>query len=261
MASTKDPNLIALSPSSLGTFNDCPRCFVIEKATIQGMKGVPRPRGIFPGLPSGMDSVMKAYHETFRVQKVLPPYLLGQIPGILYPDVAMLKKLQFWGTGPTYETEHRGKRILLRGAIDELIRREDNSCSTADFKTKGSEPKDDNRQYYGTQLDCYELMLPSKGFVMSSGIAFLIFVWPESQTDPDNPLSPFLQFNFKSKVYALEAKPERAKALLLKAVDAILDFQEGGALPDAGENCEYCQFVSKRLEFMATAGYVKKAEQ
>ena len=243
MASTKDPNLIALSPSSLGTFNDCPRCFVMEKATIPGMKGVPRPRGIFPGLPSGMDSVMKAYHETFRVQKVLPPYLLGQIPGILYPDVAMLKKLQFWGTGPTYETEHRGKKILLRGAIDELILRDDNSCSTADFKTKGSEPKDDNRQYYGTQLDCYELMLPSKGLVMSSGIAFLIFVWPESQTDPDNPLSPFLQFNFKSKVYALEAKPERAKAMLLQAADLIIDASAGKDLPEPGPNCEYCKYI------------------
>lgn len=237
---------LTLSPSKLGTLNDCPRCFVMENASIPGTPKVPRPRGIFPGLPSGMDAVIKQYHEGFRTQKVLPPYLVGQLPGILYPDVALLKKLQFWKTGPTYETEHRGRQVLLRGAIDELIRREDNSCSTADFKTKGSEPRDDNSQYYGTQLDCYELMLPSKGFVMSSGIAFLIFVWPESQTDPDNPLSPFLQFNFRSKVYSLKADPQRAKALLLKAVDLIVDCEEGKGTPDPSQNCEYCRYDNAR---------------
>jgi len=47
---------IRLSPSSLNLFLECPRCFWLDKN-----KGIKRPRGIFPSLPSGMDSVIKKY--------------------------------------------------------------------------------------------------------------------------------------------------------------------------------------------------------
>ncbi|GAI53572.1 unnamed protein product, partial [marine sediment metagenome] len=52
---TKIPekNKIRLSPSALNLFLQCPRCFWLEKN-----KGIKRPRGIFPSLPSGMDSVI-----------------------------------------------------------------------------------------------------------------------------------------------------------------------------------------------------------
>ena len=63
-----------LSPSALGLFKNCPRCFWLEK-----VKNIKRPRGIFPSLPGGMDAVIKTYFDTFRAKKELPPELDGKI--------------------------------------------------------------------------------------------------------------------------------------------------------------------------------------
>ena len=41
---------VTLSPSSLNLMKDCPRCF-----WVQFNKGIKRPNGIFPSLPSGID--------------------------------------------------------------------------------------------------------------------------------------------------------------------------------------------------------------
>ncbi|MCX6774543.1 MAG: hypothetical protein NTY99_00435 [DPANN group archaeon] len=49
---------IKLSPSSLNLFKDCPRCFWLDK-----IKGISRPEGIFPSLPSGIDKVLKEHFD------------------------------------------------------------------------------------------------------------------------------------------------------------------------------------------------------
>ena len=49
---------VYLSPSALNVFNDCPRCFWLDKN-----KRMKQPRGIFPSLPSGMDKVLKAIRK------------------------------------------------------------------------------------------------------------------------------------------------------------------------------------------------------
>ena len=50
-----------LSPSQLGLFKECPRCFWMGK-----VKGIGRPRGIFPSLPGGMDNVIKPHFDRYR---------------------------------------------------------------------------------------------------------------------------------------------------------------------------------------------------
>jgi len=67
---------IRLSPSSLNLFLECRRCFWLDKN-----KGIKRPRGIFPSLPSGMDSVIKKYFDSYRLNSDMPPemmFLAGQ---------------------------------------------------------------------------------------------------------------------------------------------------------------------------------------
>jgi hypothetical protein len=59
-----------ISATSLGLLEDCPRCF-----WLQFNRGVKRPAGIFPSLPSGMDRILKAHFDRFRDAGTLPPEL------------------------------------------------------------------------------------------------------------------------------------------------------------------------------------------
>ena len=52
---------VYLSPSALNVFNDCPRCFWLDKN-----KRMKQPRGIFPSLPSGMDKVLKSRYDVYK---------------------------------------------------------------------------------------------------------------------------------------------------------------------------------------------------
>lgn len=88
---------IMLSPSTLNLYLECPRCFWLDK-----IKGIKRPRGIFPSLPSGMDLVIKNYFDKYRLKGELPEEIKNKIKGKLFPDMETLKK---WGpvfTGPLH---------------------------------------------------------------------------------------------------------------------------------------------------------------
>jgi hypothetical protein len=77
---------VTLSPSSLSLLKDCPRCF-----WIQFRKGIKRPNGIFPSLPSGMDRILKNHFDSFRDRGMLPPELRG-LEGIkLFDDAGLLE--------------------------------------------------------------------------------------------------------------------------------------------------------------------------
>lgn len=77
----------SLSPTALGTFKNCPRCFWLEK-----VKNIKRPRGIFPSLPGGMDAVIKTYFDKFRATGTLPPEIASHVEGKLVADQALLDK-------------------------------------------------------------------------------------------------------------------------------------------------------------------------
>src|SRR4030065_1387905 len=70
--------MISLSNSTLNLFLECPRCFWLQKN-----KKISRPRGIFPTLPSGMDSVIKQYFNRYRKTGTLPPLIANKIKGKL----------------------------------------------------------------------------------------------------------------------------------------------------------------------------------
>src|SRR3990167_9379561 len=131
---------ISLSPSKINLFNDCPRCFHDAYA-----RKCPRPRGIFPSLPGGMDLVLKSYVDQFRGS--MPPQLIGKLPGELWGD-PRIYSWRNWRSGPTYENhDHQVKCV---GALDDMLFVAP-LCAPLDWKTKGSEPKDDGSQYYQTQ--------------------------------------------------------------------------------------------------------------
>ncbi|MBI2451695.1 hypothetical protein HYV50_01290 [Candidatus Pacearchaeota archaeon] len=57
-----------LSPSALSLFEDCPRCFWLDKHKVWK-----RPEGIMGSLMNGMDKVLKIHFDRFRDKGILPP--------------------------------------------------------------------------------------------------------------------------------------------------------------------------------------------
>ena len=219
-----------LSPSKLNVLNDCPRCFWDAN-----VKGVERPRGIFPSLPAGIDRVLKDYFDQYRGS--LPLELQGKVTGILFQDQATLKKWRNWRSGLTLEDKNLD--VTMIGALDDCLVTGE-TYGPLDYKTKGSEPKTDGSEYYQAQMDCYALMLEANGY-KPSGKATLVYYWPISVQCTLGMISKGLTFGFESKVYELQADPNRARALLEKAVKILK-----GPRPEPSSGCEYCTYVGTK---------------
>lgn len=222
-----------LSQTSLNLFHDCPRCFWLEKN-----KGIRRPRGIFPSLPGGMDSVIKKYFDKYRLNNELPPEIKGKVPGKLFSNTAILDKWRNWRISDLCY-EDKDCNATLVGALDDCL--VENSCYIPlDYKTRGSELKDDPRKYYQTQLDCYCLMLESRGY-KTKGLAYLLYYWPEEAREDG-----LVKFNVLP--IKIETNIESAKNMVKDAV-VLLSSQ----IPKPSNNCEFCNLVAKgqnvQLEF------------
>jgi len=215
-----------LSPSSLNLYLECPRCFWLDK-----IKGIKRPKGIFPSLPSGMDLVIKNYFDNYRLEGELPEEIKDRIEGKLFPDMETLKKWRSWrSTDLRYVDE--SLNVILTGALDDCVV-EDNFYIPLDYKTRGSDLKEDPRKYYQTQLDCYCLMLESSGY-KTKGMAYLVFYWPKKAKEDGI-------VKFHVELLKIETRIEAPKKIVREA--AIILSSE---IPKPSSNCEYCSLVKKR---------------
>ena len=198
-----------LSPSTINLFQDCPRCFWLQMA-----RGIKRPRGIFPSLPIGMDSILKRYYDRFRKGDALPPLIAGRIPGRLAPEYP--KSLSI---APEGEYD-------LTGKLDDLLLLPDGRYAPLDHKTRASPPKEVHASYQ-TQMDIYAWLLAENGFPASEE-AFLIYYYPLEGDLHDG-------FPFGVTVETLRTSIERAKRAFANAVECL---RQG--LPALNGKCEYC---------------------
>ncbi len=155
------------SPSSLNLLKDCPRCF-----WLQFRKGVKRPSGIFPSLPSGMDHILKAHFDRF-IGKGLPPEL-KTLKGVKLYDKK--EQLDIWRSnfkGIRLETES----YTLRGAVDNLLVAGD-KLIVLDYKTRGFPLKEDTHHHAEDQMHLYNLLLRKNGH-MTEDYSYLLFYHPK----------------------------------------------------------------------------------
>lgn len=212
---------ITLSPSGLGDLARCARCFYDDKVLKQ-----PHPSGIFPTLPGGMDRVMKTFFDAHRGQ--LPDILKGKVPGVLFQDLATLKRWRMWQQAPQYYDPELN--VVVRGGIDDMLI-DGEVLIPLDVKTKGSEPKDDGSQYYQTQMDCYNLIWKNAGYQVIEK-AFLCYIYPAQVLDQGDHI---ISIAFDTKVFELQCSMERAKDLIAQACQVLR-----GPRPDPSSTCEYC---------------------
>jgi len=233
-AEQKGDNVYNLSPSKINLLKECPRCFYDAN-----ISKISRPRGIFPSLPGGMDLIFKTYYDSLRGVDI-PMELKAQIPEgwELYNNAEVINKWRNWRTGLSYTDINLG--VTLIGALDECLYNPSLGLyAPLDYKTKGSEPKDDGSQYYQNQINFYGLLLSKNGYEIAD-FAFLAYYYPmrHSKQLSDEPSSK--NFTFGCRVFKIACSVEGALALLTKAVDCL-----NGQRPESSPACEQCSYVEK----------------
>jgi len=208
------------SPSSLSLMKDCPRCFWLHFN-----KGIKRPRGIFPSLPSGMDKILKNHFDNFRAKGELPPEIKAEkIDVELFKDLEVLNEWRNVFKGIKWEDKDGN---ILKGAVDEILQK-GKKLIVLDYKTRGYPCKEDTHKHYQDQLDFYNFLLRKNGHD-TEDYAYLFFYIPQKVNAKGD-------FVFDVEVKKMEIDVGNAERIMKKAIK-LLD----GEMPESSEECEYCK--------------------
>ncbi len=213
--------MISLSNSTLNLFLECPRCF-----WLQLNKKISRPRGIFPTLPTGMDSVIKQYFNHYRKLGTLPPMIVDKIRGKL-AEISL--NLSF------IDTE---RDLKITGRLDECLQLEDDYLVPLDHKTRASLPDNQgySRNYYQTQMDTYTLLLQKQGY-LTRNLAYIVYYSPQ-------PGELHKGIPFGIEVHQIETNPDRALRLYTLAKTCL-----DGEIPMAAGGCDFCRWLKQADKF------------
>ncbi len=215
------------SPSTLSILKECPRCF-----WLQFSKGIKRPEGVFPSLPSGMDIILKKHFDMFRDRGEMPPelkHLEGEYK--LFDDINLLADWRNNFKGIHWQDEEGN---VFRGAIDNLLLK-DGKLVVLDYKTRGYPLKEETAGYYQDQMDIYNLLLRKNGYE-TEDYAYLLFYHPKEVSEQGDVV-------FHTDLIMRNIDVGNAERIFSAAV-AVLQ----GEMPSPAVNCRYCGYVGSLSE-------------
>ena len=214
------------SPSSLSLLKDCPRCFWLHFN-----KGIKRPAGIFPSLPSGMDRVLKVHFDRFRADNKLPPELKDKkIDAGLFQDIDQLNEWRNARKGLSWADSNGN---ILRGAVDDLLQK-GGRLIVLDYKTRGFPCKEDTHKHYQDQLDIYNFLLRKNGH-KTEDYAYLLFYVPKEVNARGDVV-------FDVDVVKMKIDTKNAEKILKAAIELL-----EGEMPKPDEECEFCKWINTEI--------------
>ncbi len=212
-----------LSPNTLNLFLECPRCFWFHLIKGEGFR---RPEPPTSTLPRKMDSLIKDHFDLYRKKGLLPPELKESVEGVLV-EQDLIKKWRFWKTGLRF-IDKDGHQ--LSGALDECILDKDRYIPL-DYKTRGSDLREDSSSYYIFQMSCYNFLLSKNNYPVSN-FAYLVYY---ILTD----LKEQGEARFNIEVRRIETlPPDKVYDIFREAIDTLL-----GKLPSPAKDCAFCKWV------------------
>ncbi|MBI2045345.1 PD-(D/E)XK nuclease family protein [Candidatus Pacearchaeota archaeon] len=204
--------------------HECPRCFWLSEHGEWK-----RPAGIFPSLPSGMDSVLKKHFDTFMEKGKLPPELCDNAECKnfkLFDDKELLKEWRNSRKGLWYEDKDGN---VLHGGIDNmLVNKANGKFIVLDYKTRGFPLKEDTHEYYQSQLNIYAWLLEKLGY-KTENYAYLLFYYPKEVAETGEVI-------FDNVLKKMAISKEDAEKLFKDALKLL-----NGSCPK--QTCEWCEGV------------------
>ena len=208
---------LKLSPSSLNSFMNCPKCFWLDKVKGISCAGMP-----VASITNGIDRVVKEYMNRYRQHGKIPPFLAGKVPGKLIEFLPKTMKCELDGN-------------IFNGKLDECLVMEDGMHAPLDHKTKGFAPKEDHQVHeaYQLQMDCYTLLLQENGHKVNN-TGYIVYYYPDFG-ELHNGIP------FKVHIVKLKTSPQRALKVFNEAVKCL-----EGKEPAPSEDCGMCEYVRER---------------
>jgi len=210
-----------LSPSSLNLMLECPRCFWLHI-----VKGVKRPSGAFPSLPSGMDAILKKHFDRFMEKGEMPPELISLKDYILFDDKELLKVWRSNFKGLEYLDNRSG--ILLHGAIDNILVK-GKKLVVLDYKTRGFPLKEDTHEHYIMQMNLYNFLLRKNDY-QTEDYSYLLFYHPSHVLETGEVV-------FNTDLIKIKTSAKEGERIFQEAIKLI-----NGEEPKCSEKCEYCKW-------------------
>jgi CRISPR/Cas system-associated exonuclease Cas4 (RecB family) len=204
---------IVLSASSLNLYLDCPRCF-----WLQINRALKRPRGPFPSIATGLDSVVKKYFDNYRKSANLPPLLSSKIKARLIDSLPKT----FWYNADVLNAS-------LMGKLDECIIDEEGFYLPLDHKTRASVPES-THPAYRFQMSVYTLLLIKNNY-NTKNVAYLVYYAPDAGVLHEG-------FPFTVEVKEVKTDPCRAEKVFNEAVSLLRN-----DMPQSSERCEFCNWA------------------
>lgn len=225
------------SPSKVSLLKDCPRCFWLEHN-----KGLKRPEGIFPSLPSGMDRILKVHFDEYAKRGELPPEI-NELKGYkLFDDFALLDVWRNNFKGIKYETPE----FIIKGAVDAILVK-DKKLVVLDYKTRGYPVKEDTHEHYIEQQSFYIYLLKKIGYDVEE-YSYLLFYHPDKVMEN--------VFLFHKDLIKIESSSAFAEKILSDAVSVLK-----GPIPDASHECNYCKYREAKVNLESREEIRKKVEK
>ena len=209
------------APSQLNLMHDCPKCFWRDHVA-----GIPRPRGIFPGLPGAIDNLIQK--ETRRYAgKGKPKWLVPWIhEGVIRSGT---KRLTL-----------KRRNYTVTGIYDDLLVMDDESVIIIDYKT-AAQPHSEGatKQYYQLQLDLYALLCEANG-LKPAELGYIVYTTPNllRRYVQDFNMDHLIDIFFKVTHIPIKVSAQRGR----DAIKEALDICESKEAPAASPACEYCHY-------------------
>jgi hypothetical protein len=223
----------ALSRSKVELFQDCPRCFYLDRR-----RGISRPSGPPFNLNSAVDTLLKKEFDGYRAQGKAHPLITGAGLNAVPHNHPQLDawRSNFKGV----RTLHEATNFELFGAIDDLWRDLDSGeMIVADYKatSKSSEVNLDSewQDSYKRQMEFYQWLLRRQGLAVAKRGWF---VYANGRRD----LAEFgakLEFTIKMLPY------DGDDGWVEGTLAAIKETLSAPQPPTAAKDCEYCAFAKK----------------
>ena len=219
---------IKLSPSSLNLFQECPRCFWLEKK-----KGIKRPPPFPYTLNSAVDFLLKAEFDKYRQTKEIYPLLTkNKIKARFFDNQELLKKWRNNLQGLRYFDEEL--QALLFGAVDDILVDEKGLFSPLDVKATGGANFGINERFI-LQLSIYSYLLEKNGLPVSGKGYLVYFVVNKTENGFQGKLP------FEEKLFEIDTNHQLVVDIFKKATNLLKQKEPPLASPD----CLFCQYVNR----------------
>lgn len=233
--SPTDEKPFKLSRSRISLFQECPRCFYIDRRL-----GLDRPPGFPFALNTAVDTMLKSEFDLLRKDGKTHP-LIEQFKIDARP--APHEMLDEWRENfKGVQYLHEPTNLIITGAIDDLWIDSKGDYMVVDYKaTAKEEPITElgdagYHDGYRRQMEIYQWLLRKNGLKVSD-VGYFLYCTGDPKAELFNA-----KIDFEMHIIPYSGKDDWVEPIILE-IKRTLDAE---SIPESSSECDYCLYYNER---------------